>query len=29
MGRELGWTGAQVAASEAEFVAIARGYIPA
>ena len=29
MGRESGWTSAQIAASEAEFVEIARGYIPA
>lgn len=29
MARELGWTSAAAAASEAEFVEIARGYIPA
>jgi glycerol-3-phosphate dehydrogenase len=29
MARELGWTSADAAASEAEFVEIARGYIPA
>jgi len=29
LGRELGWTADQLAASEAEFVDIARGYIPA
>lgn len=28
MGRELGWSDAQCAASAAEFVAIARGYLP-
>jgi glycerol-3-phosphate dehydrogenase len=29
LGRELGWTAEEVAASEAEFVGIARGYTPA
>jgi glycerol-3-phosphate dehydrogenase len=28
IARELGWTNAQAEASEAEFVEIARGYIP-